>query len=75
MGFPGDSQVKTPPALQEMQVQFLIWENPQERGNGNPPPVFLPEKSHGQRSLSGYSPQDLKESVATEHGAHDRLYN
>ena len=36
MGFPGDSQVKTPPALQEMQVQFLIWENPQERGNGNP---------------------------------------
>ena len=27
MGFPGDS---------EMQVQFLVWENPQERGNGNP---------------------------------------
>ena len=36
MGFPGDSEVKTPPALQKMQVQFLVWENPQERGNGNP---------------------------------------
>ena len=27
------------------------------KGNGNPlTPVFLPEKSHGQRSLVGYSP-------------------
>ena len=25
-------------------------------GNGNPTPVFLPGKSHGQRSLEGYSP-------------------
>ena len=25
-------------------------------GNGNPLPVFLPETSHGQRSLAGYSP-------------------
>ena len=24
-------------------------------GNGNPTPVFLPGKSHGQRSLAGYS--------------------
>ena len=23
--------------------------------------VFLPEESHGQRSLAGYSPQSLKE--------------
>ena len=23
--------------------------------NGNPTPVFLPEKSHGQRSLAGHS--------------------
>ena len=23
-------------------------------------PVFLPEKCHGQRSLEGYSPKDLK---------------
>ena len=25
-------------------------------GNGNPLPVFFPGKSHGQRSLAGYSP-------------------
>ena len=25
-----------------------------------PAPVFLPGKSHGQRSLAGYSPRDLK---------------
>ena len=25
------------------------------------PPVFLPGKSHGQRSLVGYSPQGLKD--------------
>jgi len=27
-----------------------------------PIPVFLPGKSHGQRSLAGYSPWDCKES-------------
>ena len=30
-------------------------------------PVFLPEKSHGQRSLAGYSPWGYKESDATGH--------
>jgi len=29
-------------------------------------PVFLPGKSHGQRSLAGYSPQVCKESDMTE---------
>ena len=29
-------------------------------------PVFLPEKSHGQRSLVGYSPWGRKESDTTE---------
>ena len=29
-------------------------------------PVFLPGKSHGQRSLAGYSPQDHEESDTTE---------
>ena len=28
--------------------------------------VFLPRKSHGQRSLAGYCPWDCKESDATE---------
>ena len=31
-----------------------------------PTPVFLPEKSHGQRSLVGYSSWGLKESDTTE---------
>ena len=33
-------------------------------GNGNP--VFLPGKSHGGRSLAGYSPWVHKESDTTE---------
>ena len=32
-----------------------------------PTPVFLPEKSHGQRSLAGYSQWGLKELDTTEH--------
>ena len=31
-----------------------------------PAPVFLPGKSHGQRSLAGYSPGDCKEPDMTE---------
>ena len=31
-----------------------------------PTPVFLPEESHGQRSLVGYSPWGPKESDMTE---------
>ena len=34
-------------------------------GNGTPL-VFLPGKSHGQRSLVGYSPWDRKKSNVTE---------
>ena len=32
----------------------------------HPTPVLLPDKSHGQRSLVGYSPWDHKESDTTE---------
>ena len=32
-----------------------------------PTPVFLPEKSHEQRSLADYSPGHLKEPATTEH--------
>ena len=31
------------------------------------PPVFLSGKSHGQRSLEGYSPRDCKELDTTKH--------
>ena len=37
------------------------------RGAWQPTPVFLPEKSHGQRSLVGYSPWDRKELDTTKH--------
>ena len=34
--------------------------------HGKPTPLFLPGKSHGQRSLAGYSPWGPKESDMTE---------
>ena len=36
------------------------------RKNWQPTPVFLPGKSHGQGSLTGYSPRGRKESNTTE---------
>ena len=36
-------------------------------GNGNPFQCSCLEKSHGQRSLAGYSPWGGKESDMTEH--------
>ena len=33
-----------------------------KEGKGNPTPVFLSEKSHGQRILEGYSPWGSQES-------------
>ena len=46
--------VKTLPVLQETQVRSLGQEDPLEKGMATAP-VFLPEKSHGQRSLVCYS--------------------
>ena len=43
--------VKNLPATRETRVQSLGWEDPLEEGM-----VFLPGESHGQRSLTGYSP-------------------
>ena len=37
------------------------------RGKWQPIPVFLPGKSHEQRSLAGHSPWGRKESGTTEH--------
>ena len=65
MGFPDDSAVKNPPAVQEMQeiwVRSLGQEDPLEEGMA----VFLPEESHGQRNLLGYNPWGCKESDTTE---------
>ena len=53
------------PTMQETQVHSLGWADPLEKEMATTP-VFLPGKSHGQRSLAGYSPWGHKESDATE---------
>ena len=57
--------VKNLPVIQETRVQFLDQEDPLEEGMVIHSPVFLPERSHGQRSLADYSPQGCKESDIT----------
>ena len=39
-----------------------------------PTPIFLSEKSHGQRSLAGYSPWGLKELDTTEPHTHTHTH-
>ena len=51
--------------MDAMQVRSLDQEDPWEESMATTP-VFLPEKSHGQRSLEGYSPKGHKESDKTE---------
>ena len=43
------------------------------RKKGQPTPVFLPEKPHGQRSLVGYSPWDLSQIWHTHAAMKDEL--
>ena len=60
-GFPGGAVVKNPPANAGDTGSILGREDPlKSHWNGNP--VFLPGKSHGQRSLAGYGPRGHKES-------------
>ena len=47
--------VKNLPAMQEMQGQSLNWKNPQEEGMATHSSILKSGKSHGQRSLEGYS--------------------
>ena len=47
--------VKNLPAMQETVVLSVGREDPLEK-EIQPTPVFLPGKSHGRRSLAGYSP-------------------
>ena len=60
-GFPGDSVGKNLPPMQKKRVQSLGQEDPLGREMA-PTPVFLPEKSHGQRSLGGCSPWGSQKS-------------
>ena len=60
-GFPGGSVVKNLPAsARDVGLILGSGRSPGE-GNGNPTPVFVPGKVHGQRSLAGYSPWGLQE--------------
>ena len=38
------------------RIDPWVGKMPPGAGNGNPTPVFLPGKPHGQRRLVGYSP-------------------
>ena len=49
---------------QEMHVQFLGWKDPLEKEMATHS-VFLLGKSHGEKSLVGYSPKGCKESDLT----------
>ena len=54
MGFPGGASGKEP-ACQCGGIGSLGWEDLLEQGMQSTP-LFLPEKSHGRRSLVGFSP-------------------
>ena len=68
-GLPGGSVVKNPPAsagdARDMGSLPGSGISP-GGGSGNPLQLFLPGKSHGQRSLVGYSSWDHKESDTTK---------
>ena len=53
--------VKRLPAMWETRVRFLGREDPLEK-DWQSTPALLPGKSHGRRSLIGYSPWGRKES-------------
>ena len=64
-GFLGDTEVKNAPAdagdiRDTIWVRKVTW-----RKAWQPTPVFLPGKSHEQRSMAGYSPCNHKESDMT----------
>ena len=48
-------RVRNPLAIQETWIRSLVWEDPLEK-EMLPTTVFLPGKSHGERSLAVYSP-------------------
>ena len=56
--------VKCQPAMRETRFRSLAWEDLETEWQ--PTPVFLPGKSHGQRTLVGYSPWGYRESDMTE---------
>ena len=64
-GFPGAQAVKYLPTVQETWIQSL-GQKIACRWGGQPTPVFMLGKSHGQESLMGYSQWGRKKSDTTE---------
>ena len=77
MGFPSDSAVKNPPAVQELQ-EMWVWsldqEDPLEDGMATYSSI-LARESHGERSLVGYSQCNCKEADMTEATEHTHICN
>ena len=70
MGFPGGARSKESTCLcrRNRKPGFKPWVRKIPRSRKwQPTPVFIPGKSHGQRSLEGYSPWVCQESDTTEH--------
>ena len=67
-GFPSGSVIKNPPTNAGNSGDVVsiprLGRSPGE-GNGHPLQYSLPGKSHGQRSMAGYSPSVTKESDMT----------
>ena len=61
VGFPGGSDGKDSPAIQDPWVRGIPW-----RRKWQPTPVILPGEFHEQKSLAGYSPWCCKDSGMTE---------
>ena len=71
LGFPGVTVVKNLPAKagRHRRHAFHLWVKSGRfpwRSKWQLTPVFLPGKSHGERSPAGYSPRGHKESDTTE---------
>ena len=68
--FSSSSVVKNLPAKQEMWVQSMGCKEDPWRRKWQPTPIFLPGKSHGWRSLAGYSSwghKRVRHNLANEH--------
>ena len=61
-------RLKNLPAVQEIRVHSLGWEDPLER-EWQPTPVLLPGEFHGQMILAGYSPWGWEGSNTTEYAS------
>ena len=57
---------KTAPGIRKQGDLGGVPSSPSWRRKWQPAPVSLPRKSHGRRSLAGYSPWGRKESDTTE---------